>query len=180
VLLLYVGRLAGEKNIRTLVEAFRILARDEGGRFEFLIIGDGVLRPVVLAAQREVPGLRWLPYCESGAELARYYRRADLFVHPGVCETFGLVALESQACGCPVVGIRGSYMDANIFAGLEYWAQENTPSSLAAAVRRCAALDRRALGERASACVLRDFSWERSFGRIFSVYEQEIARRRAR
>jgi len=39
-----------------------------------------------------------------------FYRAADLFVHPGVQETFGLAALECQACGTPVVGIRGSYM----------------------------------------------------------------------
>jgi alpha-1,6-mannosyltransferase len=178
LLLLYVGRLAGEKNTKTLLEAFRLLANGGPVKFEFLIIGDGALRPAVLAAQRELPQLKWLPYCANGAELARYYRAADLFVHPGVCETFGLVTLESQACGCPVAGIRGSYMDANIFAGLEHWADENTPAALAAAIRRYAGLDRKALGAAAARRVLGEYSWARSFERIFAVYEQEIRRKR--
>ncbi len=67
----------------------------------------------------------WLQYCTDSLELARFYRAADLFVHPGVQETFGLMALESQACGTPVVGIRGSYMDRIIFRSQEPWAREN-------------------------------------------------------
>jgi alpha-1,6-mannosyltransferase len=180
VFLLYVGRLAGEKNTKTLVEAFKILARDTAAKFEMLIIGDGALRPVVLAAREETPRLKWLSYCANGAELARYYRAADLFVHPGVCETFGLVTLESQACACPVAGIRGSYMDANIFAGLEHWAEANTPSSLAAAIRRYAGLDRKWLGKTAARKVSQEYSWAKSFEKIFAVYEQEIARKSCR
>jgi alpha-1,6-mannosyltransferase len=180
VFLLYVGRLAGEKNTKTLVETFKILARDAKTRFEFLIIGDGALRPVVLAAQKEVPQLRWLSYCANGEELAQYYRTADLFVHPGVCETFGLVTMESQACECPVVGIRGSYMDANIFAGLEHWAGHNTPASLAVAIRRYVSLDRKELGRTAAQKVLREYSWTKSFEKIFAVYEREIDRKQGR
>jgi alpha-1,6-mannosyltransferase len=186
VLLLYVGRLAGEKNTKTLVEAFKILARDSRTKFEFLIIGDGALRPVVLAAQKEVPQLKWLSYCAklsycaNGEELAQYYHSADLFVHPGVCETFGLVTMESQACECPVVGIRGSYMDANIFAGLEHWASHNTPASLAVAIQRYVSLDRKALGRTASQRVLQEYSWASVFEKIFAVYQQEIERKKTR
>ena len=77
-------------------------------------------------------------------ELARFYRAADLFVHPGVQETFGLVTLESQACGTPVVGIRGSYMDRIVFSDLGYWAAENRPESLAAAIEPMSRADLRA------------------------------------
>ncbi len=44
--------------------------------------------------------------------------------HPGIQETFGLVTLESQASGTPVVGIRGSYMDRIIFSNRQQWASE--------------------------------------------------------
>jgi len=58
------------------------------------------------------------------------YRAANLFVHPSVQETFGLVALESQACGTPVVGIRGSYMDRIILPyDQKSWAQKNSPDA---------------------------------------------------
>ncbi|NJK92919.1 MAG: glycosyltransferase [Blastochloris sp.] len=107
-----------------MLEAIERLGRMGRGDVEFLIIGDGAQRAALLKAREANARLHWIPYCSDPVQLADYYRAADLFVHPGVCETFGLVALESQACGCPVVGIRGSYMDANIFSGLEFWAQK--------------------------------------------------------
>ncbi len=179
ILLLYVGRLAGEKNTRVLLDTFKILARDRENRFEFLIMGDGGLRQALLDTQAKLPQLKWISYCGDPAELARYYRMADLFVHPGVCETFGLVTMESQACGCPVVGIRGSYMDANIFAGLEYWADENKAAALARAIRRYSKLDRRKLGSIASGVVRERYGWTRVFEKIISIYEDEIRRKRA-
>lgn len=36
------------------------------------------------------------------AELARFYRAADVFVFPSLTDTFGLVLLEAMACGTPV------------------------------------------------------------------------------
>ncbi len=67
-------------------------------------------------------------------------------MHPGVQETFGLVTLESQACGTPVVGIRGSYMDRIVFSDLGSWAAENRPESLAEAIERMSRQDLRAIG----------------------------------
>ena len=64
----------------------------------------------------------------------RYYRAADLFVHPGVQETFGLVALESQACGTPVVGIAGSYMDRIIFNAQQRLGARELARALAQAI----------------------------------------------
>jgi len=108
VVLLYVGRLAPEKNVKTLSQAFELLHGNDDGRFHLLIVGDGPLRELVRELADQTGQVTWLPYCADPAELARLYRAADLFVHPSIQETFGLVALESQACGTPVVGIRGS------------------------------------------------------------------------
>jgi alpha-1,6-mannosyltransferase len=79
--------------------------------------------------------------------LARYYRAADLFVHPSVQETFGLVALESQACGTPVVGIRGSYMDNVICHDQQSWARGNSGEALADAIVAASTNKLAALGE---------------------------------
>ncbi|HZR78307.1 MAG TPA: glycosyltransferase, partial [Chthoniobacterales bacterium] len=107
-LLLYVGRLAKEKNTRTLFRAFEILEKRRPGEFHLLVIGDGAERTEIRKLQKRSQHVSWIKYAAEPRELARHYRAADLFVHPGVQETFGLVALESQACGTPVVGIRGS------------------------------------------------------------------------
>jgi glycosyltransferase involved in cell wall biosynthesis len=97
ILLLYVGRLAAEKNTRILFEAFELLNRRQPGRFHLLAIGDGSQRGHLQDLQAATGAVTWFPYCADVIQLARYYRAADLFVHPGVQETFGLVALESQA-----------------------------------------------------------------------------------
>ena len=49
-----------------------------------------------------------LPKTESQDELAKAYTAANVFVHPGVEETFGLTVVEAQACGTPVVVTEGS------------------------------------------------------------------------
>ena len=181
VLLLYVGRLAHEKNTRTLFETFRLLSRNHPGRFHLLITGDGQQRGELesLRAELESPKISsqnskitWLPYCADTARLARLYRAADLFVHPGVQETFGLVALESQACGTPVVGIRGSYMDRIIHSDQTLWAVENSAPALAQAIFDASGQDLKKSGAQAGAQVARLYSWTHVFERLFAIYRE--------
>ncbi len=174
ILLLYVGRLAAEKNTRTLFQAFRLLHARHPGRFHFLCVGDGLQRGLLAELASETHSVTTIPYSADSAELARFYRAADLFVHPGILETFGLVTLESQACGTPVVGIRGSYMDRIIFSDQEGWARENTPESLAAAILRESHHDFQRSGARAAALVHARFGWKDVFARLFKIYENVI------
>jgi alpha-1,6-mannosyltransferase len=176
-LLLYVGRLAQEKNTHTLFAAFRVLPAE---RYHLLVVGDGSQRNLLEQMQRETSALTWLPYCSDNEQLARLYRAADLFVHPGVQETFGLVALEAQACGTPVIGIRGSYMDRLIQSDQTRWASRNSPAALAAAIEDTAnktvRADCRTLHER----IARQFGWTEVFGRLFDVYREVVANFRGR
>ena len=63
-----------------------------------VVVGDGPLLAALRRAYRDVhfTGARF------GAALARAYAGADVFVFPSVTDTFGLVLLESLACGTPV------------------------------------------------------------------------------
>ena len=177
LLLLYVGRLSLEKNVETMFDAFRLLAAGpDGGRYALLVTGDGPERKYLPDLQRQCPHVFWLPYQGDGHQLARLYRAADMFVHPGVQETFGLVALESQACGTPVVGIRGSYMDRIILSDQKHWAEENSAPALADAIRRMAGRDLKADGREASARVRRLYDWDRVFTRLFGVYAELVRR----
>lgn len=173
--LLYVGRLNPDKNVRRLIDAFTKLHQDEPGRFHLAVVGDGMLRHPLLRLQEETRCVSWIQYCSSAGELADIYRAADLFVHPGVKETFGLVTLESQACGTPVVGIRGSYMDTIIFSGLHNWSVENDGDALADAIRTVAAGDLAASGLQAAASVGSRYDWKAVFGRLFTIYREVIA-----
>jgi alpha-1,6-mannosyltransferase len=173
-LILYVGRLAGEKNTPTLLQSIEWLHQRYPDRFHFLILGDGLMRGDVLDLKKSIPTLHWLSYCQDSRRLADFYRSANLFVHPGVCETFGLVTLESQACGCPVVGIRGSYMDVHVAEGLNAWADDNTPESLAQAIVRFSEEDLKAMGMRASEKIIQNYRWSRVFQDLWKHYQQAI------
>lgn len=87
---LFVGRLAVEKN----VAAF--LGLDLPGTK--VVVGDGPDRQRLeaLAPQARFLGTR------TGADLARIYAAADVFVFPSLTDTFGIVLLEALACGLPV------------------------------------------------------------------------------
>jgi alpha-1,6-mannosyltransferase len=174
-LLLYVGRLAHEKNTETLFAAFEILAQRRPDEFALLVIGDGPQRETLRRLQTRNGNVKWIQYCTDSSELARFYRAADLFVHPGVQETFGLVALESQACGTPVVGIRGSYMDRIIFHEQESWARENSAEALANAVEQISDQDLRSLGATAAGVAAERFAWPRVFDRLLCIYREVCA-----
>ncbi len=171
-LLIYVGRLAREKNTGTLFAAFQLLMMRRPGDFHLLIVGDGQQRDHLQTLQASTPSVTWLPYCSDAAELAVLYRAADLFVHPGTQETFGLVALESQACGTPVVGILGSAMDGIILHDQTAWATENSPEALADAVERATAFDLLGTGTAAAEAVTQRFAWRLVFDRLFCIYRE--------
>jgi alpha-1,6-mannosyltransferase len=175
MLLLYIGRLAKEKNTRTLFEAFRLLSQNYPAKYHLLVVGDGLQRSAIQDLQAETKQVTWLSYCGDPLQLARIYRSADLFVHPGVQETFGLVTLESQACGTPVVGIRGSYMDRIIFNDQRHWAAKNDDASLAEAIHTVAAGNLKPLGREASEAVRTKYSWQLVFDRLFGIYRNAIA-----
>ncbi|HJV94886.1 MAG TPA: glycosyltransferase family 1 protein [Albitalea sp.] len=90
--LLYVGRYAPEKNLQVLCDAVDKL--DDGT--VLVTIGSGPTPP----RGRHV---RALPYEGDAQHLAAAMASADVFVHAGDQETFGLVALEVMASGVPVV-----------------------------------------------------------------------------
>jgi alpha-1,6-mannosyltransferase len=173
-LLLYVGRLAREKNTLTLFRAFELLQRRRSLEFHLLIIGDGPQRKDLRRFQSRSCGkdVSWIQYCTESADLARYYRAADLFVHPGVQETFGLVALESQACGTPVVGIRGSCMDQLICHDQESWARANSAEALADAIEGASTKKLSMMGESAARTAEDLYGWPRVFEKLFCIYRE--------
>jgi glycosyltransferase involved in cell wall biosynthesis len=88
--LLFVGRVAVEKNI----ESFCEMAIDA----DKIVVGDGPQRPQL---QAKYPAVAWLGYLK-GQALVDEYAQADVFVFPSKTDTFGLVMLEANACGTPV------------------------------------------------------------------------------
>jgi glycosyltransferase involved in cell wall biosynthesis len=86
----YVGRVAIEKNIGAF------LSLDLPG--SKVVVGDG---PARAALERRFPNVHFAGV-RHGASLAAAFAGADVFVFPSLTDTFGLVMLESLACGTPV------------------------------------------------------------------------------
>jgi glycosyltransferase involved in cell wall biosynthesis len=103
-LLLYVGRLAPEKNLSALLRAFAqlrtLLPDTTNERLRLALVGAG---PQGAELARAAPPGVHLAGEKHGLELSRWYASADLFAFPSLSETFGNVILEAQASGLPVV-----------------------------------------------------------------------------
>jgi glycosyltransferase involved in cell wall biosynthesis len=93
-----VGRLAAEKNLGTLLDAFRAVA-EAHPRARLLLVGDG---PMQESLSRAIPDAIFAG-SRSGIDLATHYASADLFLFPSLTETFGNVTCEAMASGLPVV-----------------------------------------------------------------------------
>ena len=106
-LLLYVGRMAREKNIDVLIEMLPAVLEEHPDAI-LLISGEGLAR-ATLQNKVETMGLaesvRFLGYLCRETELPAAYRAADLFVFASTSETQGLVILEALAQGTPVVAV---------------------------------------------------------------------------
>jgi glycosyltransferase involved in cell wall biosynthesis len=98
LVVLHVGRLAAEKNLAALVDAYDALQAQRPGT-AFVLVGDG---PARAELERRCPraifaGMR------SGDDLAEHYASGDIFVFPSTTETFGNVTTEAMASGLAVV-----------------------------------------------------------------------------
>lgn len=98
LVVLYVGRVAPEKNIELAIDAYRAM-QTYSKAAKFVIVGDGPQRPAI---QNDHPDL-----CFSGVhrgeQLAKHYASADVFLFPSETETFGNVTLEAMSSGLAVI-----------------------------------------------------------------------------
>ena len=106
-MLLYVGRVAHEKNIGFLLEVIKLL-KDSVPDVLLVITGEGPALPSLRAsvkAQSIEPNVQFIGYLDRNTELNACYKAADVFVFASKSETQGLVLLEAMAQGTPVVAI---------------------------------------------------------------------------
>ncbi|MFT3792066.1 MAG: glycosyltransferase family 1 protein [Rudaea sp.] len=98
IAVVYVGRIAPEKNLSLAVRTFREIQKIHRDA-RYVWIGDGPARAALAAENPDFvfAGIR------RGTDLARHFASADLFVFPSLTETFGNVTLEALASGLPTV-----------------------------------------------------------------------------
>jgi glycosyltransferase involved in cell wall biosynthesis len=169
VILMYVGRIAREKKVNLLMEAFPQIRERTPRRVALVMVGDGPARAELEA--RRIPGVHFAGY-KHGEELAIHYASADLFVFPSDTETFGQVVTEAQASGLPaVVPDRGGVTDTVTPCLTGYRFEPGDATSLARAAARLVddPTKRVQMGARARAAA-EQLSWRRVFDGLFARY----------
>jgi 1,2-diacylglycerol 3-alpha-glucosyltransferase len=133
--LLYVGRIAPEKNLMLLLEAAaQAIHRDETVRL--WLVGDGPHRQAcfekssALGIGDRVHFAGFVPR----AEVDRYYAAADLFVFSSITETQGLVVQEAMTYGLPAVAVGGGGAADSIVDGVNGHIAQNSPEALCEAI----------------------------------------------
>jgi alpha-1,6-mannosyltransferase len=179
-LLLCVGRFGREKNLFALMAMLDALPR--GSRpCRLALVGDGELRHALERQAARRRDVILLPFRADPESLSELYSAADLLVHAGTCETFGLVSLEAQACGTRVVAVRGGGLDSTLEGETpEVTAASAAPADLAAAVSRALAVEETpGSRERRRRRVIERFSSDRTHEAMLRLYRRLIAERAA-
>lgn len=99
---LHVGRLAAEKGIHWILDAFRLVRELlPAGSVHLIIAGGGPAEPSLRAAAP--PDVTFMGVLDRTRRLPELYASADAFAFASLTETLGLVVLEAMASGLPVV-----------------------------------------------------------------------------
>ena len=174
-LLIYVGRLDGEKKPDVVVEAFRNLPHRLGAKLA--LIGEGPLRDEIATLGDEaiiMPG-----YMRDRSELSRWLASADIYVSAMADETFGVSIVEAQASGLPVVGVAAGAMLDRVPESVGRLGPVSDAEAMTRNILAVWESDRAAAAERARALAL-EFSWDRSMEALFgTVYPAALASRSA-
>ena len=187
VVLLFAGRMQPLKGPDILLRAVAEMIRDDPGlghRLAVVFVGgpSGLGRNdpdmvTQLAARLGISGVvRLEPPCPQ-PDLAEWYRAATIVAVPSYSESFGLVALEAQACGTPVVAAAvGGLRTAVCHGESGILVDSHDPADYARVLRQLAASPR-ALA-RMSAGAIRHasgFGWSAAVDRLLAVYTGAVS-----
>jgi D-inositol-3-phosphate glycosyltransferase len=183
----FVGRIQPLKAPDVLIRAAAQVIRDRpdlGGRLQVGILGasSGAHAGSYLDSLRHLAGtlgladrVEFVPPVER-ARLADYYRAADLTVVPSYNESFGLVALESQACGTPVVATEVGGLTTAVSDGVSgALVTGHSARDWARVIGDLLDDDgRRALLAKGARVHAEQFSWERTTTELLAVYGEAM------
>jgi D-inositol-3-phosphate glycosyltransferase len=188
--LLFVGRLERLKGVEIAIRALALLRDREHDDLRLIVLGedsrdgDESEKERLKAVAASVGVRDRVDFLGSVAqhELPYFYAAADACVMPSYSESFGLVALEAQACGCPVVASGVSGLRSVVRDDVSgYLIDGHDPAEYAERIGRLLADPELAqqMGRRGRLLAQR-FSWTRTADRLEGLFEQVIENAQAR
>ncbi|HEY8258211.1 MAG TPA: glycosyltransferase family 1 protein [Gemmatimonadales bacterium] len=175
LLVTYIGRLAREKNLDLLLEAWDAIVPDRGSA-QLVLVGQGPLEEEI--RRREMPGVH-VTGLLHGRELAQAYASADLFVFPSTTETFGNSLLEAMGSGLPpLVAASGGVLEFSAHGENAWLVEPDSAPAIAEGLVRLLqdeALRRRLARGALKAARARD--WTTVYDRLIADYRAAISAR---
>ncbi len=173
-LLVYVGRLAREKSLDFLMQAFLGTAAAVDNA-HLLLIGDGPMREELQKSAQNSPFARRIHFTGKldYAQIPDYMAACDAFVTASVSEVHPLSVIEAMASGLPVLGIQSPGVSDTITDGRTgYLSTKNLPTFTAKMTRLCLdASQRKAMGQAARVESER-YAIERTLALMIGHYER--------
>jgi D-inositol-3-phosphate glycosyltransferase len=187
--ILFTGRLERLKGVETVIRALPLVdaaagcprllvagADSSNGVHEAGAFAGERARLEALSAELGVADQVTFLGAVDHAELPLYYSLADVCAVPSYSESFGLVALEAQACGTPVVASRvGGLMHVVSDGVTGYTIPDHDPAAYAERIGQVLGDPRlRAEMGRQGIALAAGYSWEATANRLMDVYESTV------
>lgn len=175
LLVTYIGRIAREKNIALLLEAWDLLAPVRGSA-KLSLVGRGPLEAEI--RRRQIPGVHVAGLLD-GRPLSEAYASADVFAFPSATETFGNSLLEAMSSGLPsLVAAAGGVIEFSQHGGNAWLVAPNSVPAIAEGLHRL--LQDAALRRRLSEGALRtaqERGWDEVYDKLIEDYQDAIESR---
>lgn len=173
ITLLYVGRLAPEKNLSLLIKSMKLLDQKYRDKVKLLITGDGPLLNELKADSSQ--NIIFTGYMK-GKELSKIYASADIFAFPSITETYGNVILEAMASGLPVVSFLEGGISENLIDSYNGLAcKEISPKAFASKLEKLITNKELRLELANNACEYAlNKSWDNVFDRLVANYQKVV------
>lgn len=163
-LLIYAGRFTREKKLDILIDAVSKL----GPPYHLILVGDGI-------SLRRTNQTTFIGFVRSAPILARLLASCDVLVHPGDCETFGLIVLEAMACGLPVVGTSAGGVAELVDDRTGILVAPNRAASLSEGIEAIFQKDLAAMGASARQKACSCYDWDRIMPQLLQRYASVLA-----
>lgn len=175
--LLYVGQMVLEKNLKFLVESLKYIKTED---FTAYFIGEGYARPNLQNLVREYgleAKVKFTGIIYDREELKRYYAAADLFLFPSMYDNAPLVILEASAFHTPALLLRGSTISTLIRDDFNGFLSDNDPRRYGEKISQLISNHELLIkaGENAAATIGRP--WEDRVREVADRYTQLIKRK---
>jgi D-inositol-3-phosphate glycosyltransferase len=186
IVLLFVGRIQPLKAPDVLIEAAaEILKRNPELRSRLVVAicggpsGSGLERPdalVTLAGQLRISDIVKFVPPTSRAELVKWFQAASVCVVPSYSESFGLVAIEAQACGTPVIAARVGGLPTAVRDGISGVLVDGHEAETWATQIMSVVSDEELRSKLAKGAIAHasHFGWEDTTDKLIAVYDEAV------